>query len=67
MKMLVGAYGGPEQGGTVPLHLRGPSLTGLGRGRGAARSGMFAQRSRALARRQESSTCPYSFFFLKAV
>lgn len=29
MKMLVYAQGGPQQGGTVALHLRGPSLTGL--------------------------------------
>ena len=42
MKMLVGAYGGPEQGGTVPLHLRGPSLTGLAVV-GTVKSGRFAQ------------------------
>ena len=59
MKMLVNAQGGPRQGGTVALHLRGPSLTGLREEGGMLEEGFcLAQRSRALARRQESLICP---------
>ena len=66
LKMLVDVQGGPQQGGTVPCVWEDP-LSQVGAGLLLEADVCSAQRSRALARRQESSTCPCFFFFLKAV
>ena len=62
MKMLVDIQGGPQQGGTVPC-IWEDSLSQVGAGLLLEADVCSAQRSRALARRQESSTCPCFFFF----